>query len=620
MAAGRDADPGRAGRGPRTTCWTGSCSWTTNERPASGGDPHRGADQAVRAGSPRSTGSTSTSARATSTGSSAPTARARPRPSGCCSAWCWPRRGGSRCSARQMPRAGRRVLPQVGALVEGPAAYPHLSGRRNLALFDAMAPGGDRRGRGAAGSAEALERVGLAAVGRAAGARVLARHAAAARAGRRAAAAARGCWCSTSRPTAWTRRASRRSASCCSTSTGPGPRSSSPATCWPRSSSCAPGSASSTAAGWSCRTSWRSCAGRPAGSRCTRPTSSGSARLLDGVVEEYDGERLLVREATRRRSTRGWCGRGSGSPRLGAERRTLEEVVLAATTASADRFGVRRERGGPVIRVELVKLLRQPPDLGDHRAHRRAAGAGRGAAGGHRPRPAAGHRARVPVGGADRRHAVPAGRARHRAAAVPADRGGDHGRGGDRRRGPAGDAALPAGATGRPDPAAGRQARRGHGVRRADRAGRGRDGVRPRDPAARRRDRAATGPPACPGSSMSTPELVGPHLPGARLRDALHARGRGRARCSCPRSPSRRWARPSARWRCWSRRTLLLTLDAADPLRPTCRPATGWRSSTCSATRSCGATSCAACVLQVVYVVVFLGAGWANFMTKDVTD
>ena len=25
-------------------------------------------------------------------------------------------------------------------------------------------------------------------------------------------------------------------------------------------------------------------------------------------------------------------------------------------------------------------------------------------------------------------------------------------------------------------------------------------------------------------------------------------------------------------------------------------------------------------LLQVVYVVVFLGAGWANFMTKDVTD
>ena len=25
-------------------------------------------------------------------------------------------------------------------------------------------------------------------------------------------------------------------------------------------------------------------------------------------------------------------------------------------------------------------------------------------------------------------------------------------------------------------------------------------------------------------------------------------------------------------------------------------------------------------LLQAVYVVVFLGAGWANFMTKDITD
>jgi ABC-type multidrug transport system ATPase subunit len=60
----------------------------------------------------------------------------------------------------QMPGAARSVLSQVGALVEGPAAYPHLSGRRNLALFDAMGPGGDRASR--AGRVEdALEQVGL---------------------------------------------------------------------------------------------------------------------------------------------------------------------------------------------------------------------------------------------------------------------------------------------------------------------------------------------------------------------------------------------------------------------------------------------------------------------------
>jgi ABC-type multidrug transport system ATPase subunit len=41
---------------------------------------------------------------------------------------------------RPMPRAAHEVLPQVGSLVEGPAFYPHLSGRANLALFDAAGP------------------------------------------------------------------------------------------------------------------------------------------------------------------------------------------------------------------------------------------------------------------------------------------------------------------------------------------------------------------------------------------------------------------------------------------------------------------------------------------------
>ena len=44
-----------------------------------------------------------------------------------------------------MPRSAATVLPQVGTLVEGPAAYPHLTGRANLALFDAI---GGRAGRG----------------------------------------------------------------------------------------------------------------------------------------------------------------------------------------------------------------------------------------------------------------------------------------------------------------------------------------------------------------------------------------------------------------------------------------------------------------------------------------
>jgi ABC-type multidrug transport system ATPase subunit len=64
-----------------------------------------------------------------------------------------------------MPRASRRVLPRVGALVEGPAHYGHLSGRENLALMDASGPGGSWRTRRRRID-EVLEQVGLAGVGR----------------------------------------------------------------------------------------------------------------------------------------------------------------------------------------------------------------------------------------------------------------------------------------------------------------------------------------------------------------------------------------------------------------------------------------------------------------------
>ncbi len=64
-----------------------------------------------------------------------------------------------------VPRAARQVLSQVGALVEGPAAYGHLSGRANLALLDAMGPGGQRRTRRQRID-HVLDQVGLAGVGR----------------------------------------------------------------------------------------------------------------------------------------------------------------------------------------------------------------------------------------------------------------------------------------------------------------------------------------------------------------------------------------------------------------------------------------------------------------------
>ncbi len=61
---------------------------------------------------------------------------------------------------RRMPGAARDVLPDVGAIIEDPAAYPHLSGRANLALFDAMDRSGQRSSR-ARRVDDALDRVGL---------------------------------------------------------------------------------------------------------------------------------------------------------------------------------------------------------------------------------------------------------------------------------------------------------------------------------------------------------------------------------------------------------------------------------------------------------------------------
>jgi ABC-2 type transport system ATP-binding protein len=68
----------------------------------------------------------------------------------------------------QVPRHAGRVLPQIGALIEEPAAYPHLSGRANLRLLDAAGrstPHGSRRTRRSRVD-DALEQVGLAGIDR----------------------------------------------------------------------------------------------------------------------------------------------------------------------------------------------------------------------------------------------------------------------------------------------------------------------------------------------------------------------------------------------------------------------------------------------------------------------
>ena len=104
------------------------------------------------------------SRRVRSSGFSGPTARARPRRSGCCSVWSPRPPGASSCWANPCRPAAARALPRVGALIEGPAYHPYLSGEDNLRRLDACdatadpATSGDR-------IAAALARVGLTAAG-----------------------------------------------------------------------------------------------------------------------------------------------------------------------------------------------------------------------------------------------------------------------------------------------------------------------------------------------------------------------------------------------------------------------------------------------------------------------
>ncbi|HEX4725636.1 MAG TPA: ABC transporter ATP-binding protein [Pseudonocardiaceae bacterium] len=77
----------------------------------------------------------------------------------------YPTSGEIELLGHEVPKQVRKALPMVGALVEGPAAIPHLSGRTNLSMIDAAGPGssrGDRRDR----IEEALARVGLAGIDR----------------------------------------------------------------------------------------------------------------------------------------------------------------------------------------------------------------------------------------------------------------------------------------------------------------------------------------------------------------------------------------------------------------------------------------------------------------------
>jgi ABC-type multidrug transport system ATPase subunit len=76
-----------------------------------------------------------------------------------------PTAGSHTLLGRPMPRDAVAVLPRIGALVEGPAFHPQLSGWRNLARLDAADRSADPRTAGAR-IGIALERVGLTAAAR----------------------------------------------------------------------------------------------------------------------------------------------------------------------------------------------------------------------------------------------------------------------------------------------------------------------------------------------------------------------------------------------------------------------------------------------------------------------
>ena len=104
----------------------------------------------------------------------------------------------------------------------------------------------------------------------------------------------------------------------------------------------------------------------------------------------------------------------------------------------------------------------------------------------------------------------------------------------------------------------------------------------------------ATGPASVSGSSMSTPELVGRTFLalGYAMLCMLGVAAVALFLSTVTESPL---GAALARWRCWSPRRCCSPSTPPTRCSPTCRRATGWPSSTSSATRSCGATCCAAC-------------------------
>jgi ABC-2 type transport system ATP-binding protein len=72
------------------------------------------------------------------------------------------------------------------------------------------------------------------------------------------------------------------------------------------------------------------------------PDAGRAAALLDGRVERRDGDQLTVRHADPAQLNTLLVGEGLRIAEIAPERRSLEQVVLDATTTSADRIEVVR--------------------------------------------------------------------------------------------------------------------------------------------------------------------------------------------------------------------------------------------------------------------------------------
>ncbi len=379
----------------------------------------------------------------------------------------------------KVPQALPRVLPEVGALVEAPAAYGHLSGRANLALLDAAGPRSDSRTRRTR-VAEALEQVGLAGVGRrpvraySLGMRQ--------RLGLAGALLRRPKLLVLDEPT-----------------NGLDPQgirevrdllvglNEAGTTLFVSSHLLAEVEHLCTRVGVLDRgrlvvqeelALLTAATGRVV---LRTPDPARAAALLDGRVQRRDGDRLVVAGIEPEDLVALLVAAGLRVSEVSAERRTLEEVVLSMTSSGSDRID-RRARPEPSLSRSRSRS-RAPPTPSPCRDPGRGpqapaaaanlgrvaaallAPAGRGALPACLPpRATTGDRTSLPLGGARERPALPCCGPRDRAALVPAgcrrgDRRGQH-RGGGRRR----DVALPARATRRSHQAACRETRGSAGV------------------------------------------------------------------------------------------------------------------------------------------------------------